>query len=72
MCVRQKMVAFGNVIITFRNYVRIMLGSYVRLTLGSYVIKPFKWNQKLRSNYVWKLRQDYITKIALELRQEVT
>ena len=37
------MVSFGNIIITFRNYVRIMLGSYVRLTLGSYVIKPCKW-----------------------------
>ena len=41
------MVTFGNVIITFRNYVRIMLGSYVRLTLGSYVIKPCKWDQKI-------------------------
>ena len=41
------MVTLGNVIITFRNYVRIMLGSYVRLTLGSYVIKPFKWDQKI-------------------------
>ena len=41
------MVTFGNEIITFRNYVRIMLGSYVRLTLGSYVIKKCKWDQKI-------------------------
>ena len=35
-----------NVIITFQNYVRIMLGSYVRLALGSYVIKACKWDKK--------------------------
>ena len=27
--------------------------------------------KKIRSNYVWKLLQDYVTKIALELRQKV-
>ena len=47
-----------------------MLESYVGLTLGNYVIKSCKWDQKI--NYVWKLRQDYITKIELELRQKVT
>ena len=52
-----------------KNLVRIMLESYVRLTLGSYVIKSCKWNQKV---YVWKLRQNYVSQIMLELRQEVT
>ena len=28
--------------------------------------------KKLRSNYVWKLPRDYVTKTALELRQKVT
>ena len=28
--------------------------------------------KKVRSNEVWKLRQDYVTKIVLELSQEVT
>ena len=61
-----------NVIITFGNYVRIMLGSCVRLTLGRYVIKQCKWGQKIRCNYVWKLRQDYVTKkVTLELSQKV-
>ena len=60
-----------NVIITSQSYVRIMLGSCVRLTLGSYVVKPCQWNQKLRSNYVRKLRQDYVTKIALEVRHKL-
>ena len=46
--------------------------SYARLTLGNYVIKSCKWDQKLRSNYVWKLRQYYVTKITLELREKVT
>ena len=42
--------------------------------LGNYVTKPRKWDKKLRSNsnYIWKLRQDYVTKITLELRHEVT
>ena len=61
-----------NVIITFLSYIRIMSESYVRLTSGNYVIKPSKWDQKLRNIYVWKLRQDYVTKITLELRQGVT
>ena len=61
-----------NVIIMFQSYVRFMFGSCIRLTLGSYVINPCKWDQKLRSNYVWELRQDYVTKIALELCQKVT
>ena len=41
------------------------------LVLGSYVINYANRIRKLR-NYVWKLRQNYITKITLELRQEVT
>ena len=28
-------------------------------------------SKKIRSNYVWELRQNYATKITLELRQEV-
>ena len=28
--------------------------------------------KKLRSNYVWKLRQCYVTKTTLELREKVT
>ena len=54
----------------YKNRVRITSESYVRLALGSYVIKPCKWNQKV-NNYVWNL-QNYVTKITLELRQEVT
>ena len=46
----------------FKNRVRITSYSYVRLALGSYVIKSSKW----------KLYQNYVTKITLELRQEVT
>ena len=61
----------GNRIITFCSYIRIMSESYVLLTLGNYVIKSCKWDQKLRSSYVWKLRQDYVTKTTLELRQKV-
>ena len=43
----------------------------VRLTRGNYVIKScLKWFKKLHSNYVWKLRQDYVTNISLELPHE--
>ena len=35
------------VIITFRSYVRNMLGSCVRLTLGSYLTKLCKWDQNI-------------------------
>ena len=56
----------------YKNHIRITSESYVRLALGSYVIKPCKWDKKLRINHVWKLRQDYLTKITLELRHEVT
>ena len=49
-----------------------MSESYVRLTLGNYVIKSCKWGLKLRVNYVLKFRQLYVTKITLELRNEVT
>ena len=42
------------------------------VTLGSYVKNYANEIRKLRSIYVWKLRQDYVTKIALELRQKVT
>ena len=47
-----------------------MSESYVRLDLGSYLIKPCKWDQKI--TYYLRLRQDYVTKITLELRNEVT
>ena len=60
-----------NEIIRFGSYVRIMLGSCIRLTLSSYVIKPCKWEKKLSKNYVWKLNQDNVTKITLELCQKV-
>ena len=33
--------------ITFRRYVRVMLGKCGRLTLVSYVIQPSKWDQKV-------------------------
>ena len=56
----------------FKNHVKITSESYFRLTLGSSVIKTCKWDQKIRSKYVWKLRQDYVTKVMLELRQKVT
>ena len=54
-----------NVIITFRNYVVIILGSCDRLTLCSYAIKRCRGDKELRSNYFWKLREDRVTKIAL-------
>ena len=37
----------------------------------SYVIKQYKGNDKIRNYYVWKLRQNNVTKITSELRQEV-
>ena len=43
----------------YKNHIRIKSESNVR-------------NQKLRSNYVWKIHQSYILKITLELSQEVT
>ena len=61
------MVSFGNVIITFRNYVRIMLGSYVRLTLGSYVIKPCKW--EVTSDLRYKDQVRITSEVTLDLRQ---
>ena len=51
----------------YKNRVRITSENYVRLTLESYIINPCKWNQK-----VWKIRQNYVTKITLELLEEVT
>ena len=61
-----------NVIMTFRSYVRIMLGSFVRFVLGSYIVNHATGIKKVRSNYVWQLHQNNVTKITVELRQEVT
>ena len=36
----------------YKNHVRITSGSYVRLALGNYVIKPCKWEEKIRNNYI--------------------
>ena len=34
--------------------------------------RKFGNKKKICGNYVWKLRQNYVTKITLALRQEVT
>ena len=60
-----------NAIITFQGYVRITLESCVRLTLGIYVTKLCNKIKKFGCNYVWKLRQDHVTKMAVELRQKI-
>ena len=55
-------ITFGSYVrITLQKHVRIASESYVRLALGSYVKKPCK-----------KSRINYVTKILLELRNEVT
>ena len=55
----------------YENCLKIMLGSYVRFTFGNYVIK-LSWIKKVRSYQVWKLHQNFVTKISLELRLKVT
>ena len=37
-----------------------MSESYVTLNFKGFVVKPCNGTKKLRSNYVWKLRQNYI------------
>ena len=47
---------------------KVRSASFVKFMLDSYETKPYKRNAKIRTYYVWKLRQNYVTKITLELR----
>ena len=38
--------------LSYKNHVEITSGSFVRFTSENYVIKPCKWEQKMRNQYV--------------------
>ena len=46
--------------------------SYIRLALGSYVINHANGIKKVRNNYVTKITLELRQKVTLDLRQETT